>query len=202
MSTLPKIENIEIVQGARFVKTLHWYGGGKAYDTIDGIAVGYPTTITVTAHGLPSNSPTPIAIDGVKGSARVLNTGMKECDLVQATYIDANSFSVPIPTVGKIYEVGTGYIEWYTPKDLTSYTARMQIRQYVDSATTLVSLTSGAGDIAISLPDARISVFIDTAVTEALDFEEAVYDLELVDNSGEATRLLEGNVTLRKEVTR
>jgi hypothetical protein len=198
---LPKVEDIEIVQGSQFVKSAHWYGGGKTYDTIDGVAVGHPTIITVTGHQLPSTSPTPISIDGIKGTARVLNTGPNDCDMVLATYIDANSFSVPVPTVGKVYTSGTGYIEWYKPKDLTNYTARMQIRGDVDDTATLVSLTS-PGDIAISLTDARITVTIATSVTEALDFDNAVYDLELVDASSEATRILEGEVELRKEVTR
>lgn len=199
---IPKYEDIEIIQGSQFVKSIHWYGGGKVYDTIDGVTVGHPTVITVTGHGLPSISKTPISIGGVKGSAKVLNTGEDECDMVLATHIDANSFSVPIPTVGKVYEANTGYIEWYSPKDLTNFTARMQIRASVDSTDTLVSLTSGGGDIVISLPDAKITMTIATAVTETLDFDTAVYDLELVDSSGEATRILEGEVTLSKEVTR
>lgn len=200
--SLPKQENIEIIQGAQFVKTLHWYGGGKVYDTIDNVTVGHPTSITVTGHGLPSTSATPVSINGVKGTARVLNTGTKDCDMVLASYVDANTFTVPIATVGKLYTTGTGYIEWYQPKDLTNYTARMQIREDVDSTSTLVSLTSTGGDIAIVAADAKITITIATTVTAALDFETAVYDLELVDASGEATRILEGEVTLSKEVTR
>lgn len=199
---LPKVEDIEIIQGARFLKSLHWYGGGKTYDTIDDVTVGHPTIIQVTSHGLPSASPTPIIIGGVKSTARVLNTGTRECDMVQATYIDNNTFSVPVPTVGKVYEANSGYIEWYTPKDLTNYSARMQIRENIDDTTPLVSLTSGAGDITISLTDARITVIVATAITETLDFVEGVYDLEMVDVNDEATRILEGKVTLRDEVTR
>ena len=205
--TIPKIENIEIIQGSQFIKALHWYGGGKAYDTIENVTVGFPTVITVTGHGLPSASPTPIHIGGVKGTARVLNTlnakgEGKECDLVEATYIDDDSFSIPVPTVGKSYNAGSGYIEWNQPKDLTGWTAAMQIREDIDDTTPLVDLTSVAGDITINIPDAKITVIIATSVTEALDFVEGVYDLELIDTSGETTRILEGKATLSEEVTR
>jgi hypothetical protein len=78
----------------------------------------------------------------------------------------------------------------------------MQIRENITDTAPLVSLTSAAGDISINTTDGRVTFTIDTATTEGLDFTEGVYDLELVDPSGEATRLLEGVVTLNKEVTR
>jgi hypothetical protein len=139
----------------------------------------------------------------IQGSARILNTGPLECDMVRATYIDADSFSVDIDTGTKVYRAGTGSFEWFQPKaGLTGWTARMQIRENITDTAPLVSLTSAAGDISINTTDGRVTFTIDTATTEGLDFTEGVYDLELVDPSGEATRLLEGVVTLNKEVTR
>ena len=202
MTELPKVDDIVICQGAKFTKALHWYGAGKQYDEIEDVTPGYPTIITASGHGLPSSSKTPVWINGVKGSARVLNTGIRDCEAIQATYIDADTFSVPVPTVGKVYTAGSGYFEWYAPTDLTDYTARMHIREDVDDDTTLVELSSADGDITLSAPDGRITIVIGTSETEALDFDEGVYDLELVDNSGEATRILEGKVTLKTEVTR
>ena len=77
----------------------------------------------------------------------------------------------------------------------------MDIRESLDDTTPLVSLTS-PGDIVITTAPAEIEITIDAATTAALDFDEGVYDLELVDGSGNVTRLVEGNVTFIKEVTR
>jgi len=77
----------------------------------------------------------------------------------------------------------------------------MDIRDAIDDTTTLVSLTS-PGDITITLATAEIEMVIDATATAALDFDEAVYDLELIDSSSVVTRLVYGNVALSKEVTR
>lgn len=197
----PKVENIEIIQGAEFVKTLHWYGGGKLIQEIVSLTPGCPTQIEITSHGLPSTSKTPILIDGVKGAHKA-NTGLKKKDAVQATYVDADNFTVEAHTRGQVYVVNTGCITWWQPKNLTGWTAELHIREKLTDVIQLVTLTSVAGDIVITIADAQIAFTIDTATTEALDFSGGVYDLELIDPAGEVTRILEGNVTLRKEVTR
>jgi hypothetical protein len=76
----------------------------------------------------------------------------------------------------------------------------MQIRETVASSSTLVSLTNTAG-ITLSSSAPNIVLSISATDTAALNFTEAVYDLELV-NSGTVYRVLEGKVTLSKEVTR
>jgi hypothetical protein len=199
--TEPKKHDIVIKQGAKYQDAFHWYGGGKKCQAIENVTVGHPTIITATAHGLPTVSDTPISIMNVYG-ARNLNTGTMECDRVKATVIDADTFSVDVDTGYQRYKAGTGSFEWYQPKALSGYTAQMQIREQLEDVTPLISLSSQAGDIVISVQDARITFTIATAVTEQLDFSSGVYDLELIDTNGEATRLLEGNVTLSKEVTR
>ena len=87
------------------------------------------------------------------------------------------------------------------PVDISGYSARMQFRARKSSTDTLLSITEAdyitlggaAGTIAISIP---------AAVTAALDFRRAVYDLELVSAGGVVYRLIEGTVELSKEVTR
>ena len=197
----PKVHDLKIKQGSIYEEGFHWYGAGKVCAEIENVTVGCPTIIQITGHGLPSISDTPIHIRNVRG-ARDLNTGNTECDMILATYIDANSFSVDIDTGNQRYKAGSGSIEWYQPKNLTSWTAELQIREKIDDAAPLVALTSGAGDITISIPDARIVFTIATAITEGLDFVEGGYDLELENPAGEKTRVLEGKVFLSKEVTR
>lgn len=187
-----------IVQGATFSKALNWYGGGKVCNLIEGLIPGCPTQITITGHGLPSASDTPVFIKHVKGAKNVNTTDDKP---VVATYIDADNFYVDADTVGQTYTANTGLVTYFAPKDLTGYTARMQIREDIDDATEIIELLSPT-DIDISIADARITITIADDVTSTFTFEEAVYDLELEDSNGVTTRLIEGRVGLTKEVTR
>lgn len=96
--------------------------------------------------------------------------------------------------------------------DLTGYHARMQIRPGVESDTIYLSLSSsleadGTGinlsgsNFETPLQSGSLAVYISADTTTDLDFNEAYYDLEMV-NGGTVTRLLEGKVKLSKNVTR
>ena len=96
--------------------------------------------------------------------------------------------------------------------NLTGYSARMDIRPSVGSSETYLELTStldgdGTGlnlngsDGVTPLTSGSIGIYISAAKTATLDFNEAVYDLEL-EKSGEVTRLIQGRIQLSKEVTR
>lgn len=186
-----------IKQGETFTKAVNWYGGGKVCKKIEALEPGCPTMITITDHGLPSASETPIFIEHVKGATRA-NT---KNNPAIATYIDANTFYADVDTVQQTYTTNTGVVRYFVPKDLTSWTARMHIRESVDSDVIIHAMVSPT-DIAISTNDAKITMTISATDTAAFDFDSAVYDLELVDPSGNVTRLLEGEVELSREVTR
>lgn len=92
------------------------------------------------------------------------------------------------------------------PIDLTGYSARMHVRSSVDAPTTLLELTTANNKI--SFPNAdqgEILLHLTAAETAALTWDTGVYDLELVIVIAlveEVTRLVEGKVTVTKEVTR
>ena len=99
-----------------------------------------------------------------------------------------------------------------TPVDLTSHSARMQIRSdYGSSGTLYASLSStldsdgtglnfsGSNNLN-PLTSGSIGIFISAASSSAFTFSEARYDLEIVSGSY-VTRLLQGKVKLSKEVT-
>ena len=87
-------------------------------------------------------------------------------------------------------------------EDYTGCSWRMQIRKNVESTDFIIELTSSNDRINILNQDTgRIILELSAAETEDLDFREAVYDLEKV-KFGVVTRMLEGVVYLRKEVTR
>ena len=88
-----------------------------------------------------------------------------------------------------------------SPVDLTGYTAALQARYNVDASTTFISLTSGSG-LTLGGALGTITVDLTAAQTAALTCFYGVYDLELTAPDGTVTRLLQGTVTVSKEVTR
>ncbi len=101
--------------------------------------------------------------------------------------------------------------------DLTDHKGRMQIRDKfpgidnINNSTLIITLSSSletdgtglnfSGSNGINPPTSgTIGVFIDATRTATFDFNKAIYDLEIV-SASIVTRILEGNVTLNKEVT-
>ncbi len=98
------------------------------------------------------------------------------------------------------------------PISLEGCHARMQIRPDVTSNIVLLqlssSLDSSGGGLNLSGSDGitpvqsgSLGIVISAYSSSLLDFNEAYYDLEIV-NSSTVTRLLEGKVKLSKNVTR
>lgn len=87
-----------------------------------------------------------------------------------------------------------------TPIDLSGYTARMQLREYLESSTVVAELSTENGGIALGGVAGTITLFISATNTANLT-ESGVYDLEMVQGAV-VTRLLEGAFILSKEVTR
>ena len=86
--------------------------------------------------------------------------------------------------------------------NLTGYTARMQVRQSKASDTVLLELTTANGRIALGGSAGTIDLSLNATTTAAITWKRGVYDLELVASNGVVKRLLEGEVTVSKEVTR
>jgi len=87
------------------------------------------------------------------------------------------------------------------PVDLTTYTARMQVREKHTSKTAVVSLTTENGGIALGDDEGTIDLYIADENTANISAKDYVYDLELI-SSGEVYRLLEGKFIVTPEVTR
>jgi len=86
--------------------------------------------------------------------------------------------------------------------DLSSYTFAAMIRKTKSSVDFIDSLTDANSRIDVTNKATGVIILKWTAAqTAAFDFDEAVYDLEFT-LSGVITRMLEGTVTLSKEVTK
>lgn len=85
--------------------------------------------------------------------------------------------------------------------NLTSYTARMQVREDVTSTSTIISLTETAG---LTLGGAAGTIVIALSATQTADLVSGnyVYDLELASSGGVVTRLVQGDFNISPEVTR
>jgi len=91
-----------------------------------------------------------------------------------------------------------------SPMDLSGYTARMQIRAKIKDTDPLLELTTENGGITIDATPEKttITLYIPPDETEALTVSKGVYDLELVDLALDVYRLMQGEITIHKEVTR
>lgn len=86
--------------------------------------------------------------------------------------------------------------------DLTSYTARMHIRESVDADDPFLTLTTENGGISLGGMSGTITLAISDSDSAAITVTNGIYDLELESGAGTVTRLLQGNVIISKEVTR
>lgn len=86
----------------------------------------------------------------------------------------------------------------WEPMDLTGKTVRMQVRRAFGE-TLLIGLTEGDG-ITIDDDDGAMTFEISAQDTAELDFNEALYDVELVSGT-EVDRILRGHIFVSKEIT-
>lgn len=191
----PSKLNFKVYQGSTFSETLRWESATKVYVPITNITKTAPMVVIATDHGVPPNWRTKISgVQGMKEANTadyVLATGVTPNTL---TYNSVNALNYTAYTSG-------GVLEYNQPVDLSQYTARMQIREKVSSATVIKELTSSAGDIVIDNTAKTITLKISAADTALFTFKSAVYSLELV-NADVVVPFIYGNLTLEVEVTR
>jgi hypothetical protein len=89
------------------------------------------------------------------------------------------------------------------PVTLTGYTGVMHIREKVSSSTIVLTLTTLNGGLEINATAGTVLVIASPAQTAALTSGNYVYDLELTETStGIVTKIIQGNLTVRAEVTK
>lgn len=82
--------------------------------------------------------------------------------------------------------------------DLTTYTAKLQIRTQVGAKTALVTLTNGSG---ITLGNGTFSWTFTDALTSVLPLGVWVYDFRITSGGGLDYYPLAGNVTINPRIT-
>jgi len=89
-----------------------------------------------------------------------------------------------------------------TAINLTGCTARIQVRESIDSPIVIVELSTSNNRIIITPLLGKIDLYISSADTSALVGFGGVYDMEVYFSNGDVIRLIEGRVTFKPEVTR
>lgn len=86
---------------------------------------------------------------------------------------------------------------------LAGYTGVMKIRESITSATALLTLTTSNGGLEINATAGTVLIIATPAQTAALAPGKYVHDLELTETStGTVTKIIQGNLTVRAEVTK
>jgi len=191
--------NYKIYQGSTFQETFRWESETKVYVPIQAIAKSAPCVITTQqAHNLP-----------VGWRFRVVGAGgMKEINSQGDNYY--LSTATPTTTSIEINQVNSlgftqytsgGVVEYNQPVPLSSYQARMQIRETVDSSTIIHEATTQNGQLIVNDSTKTIQITLLGNITENFTFATAVYSLELY-NGNNVIPFINGNLTLVQEVTR
>ena len=85
--------------------------------------------------------------------------------------------------------------------NVTGYSADMQVRQDVDSASIIVELSTANGRIVAGTTDGKFTLTLTAAQTAALPPGNYVYDLEVTSPGGIVTKILTGGFAVIAEVT-
>lgn len=88
------------------------------------------------------------------------------------------------------------------PINLTSYTARMQARKAFNAEEVLINATTENGMITLIPATGEVQIELPESITALLTWSQALYDLELISSDGTVTRLVQGSITISREVTR
>lgn len=195
-------QDLLIEQGKTFSTVVRWETTPIVYKAISAIPKTAPATLTVTAHGMPDGWRA--AVVSVRGMLEInaKNTPPRASDFRPGTVTDVNTvqFNTLNASDFSTYSSG-GYLVYNTPMPLTGYSARMSIKDKV-GGTELLRLDSTLNNrIVLDATKCTITLTVDATTTAGLTWTNGVYDLELVSASGVVTGILQGNVTVSREVT-
>lgn len=86
--------------------------------------------------------------------------------------------------------------------NLTGYTAKMQVRQSASAADVLLELSTTNGNLVLTPLTGTVTMVFSATTTAAITWRRGKYDLELTSSDGTVTRLIEGEITVSREITR
>ena len=189
--------NLKVYQGSTFKQILRWESSTKVYSTITNVTKAAPVVITSDAHGIPVGWRTKITnVVGMKE----INSDSQYYTVTAAT---ANTVTLnSLNTLGYTAYTSGGVLEYNMPVDLAGYTAKMQLRESIDSDSVIYELTTQNQGILLDNTNKTITITIPDSVTSEFDFEQAVYSLEFSSTNIGTFEFANGSLSLFREVTR
>ncbi len=195
--------DLVIRQGATFRRVVRVMSLPFVYKGITAIARTAPMSITAPAHGAPEGWP--VAVVSVIGmdqaNTELLNGKPRISAMEKATVTDVNTLALNGVNASEFDAyISGGYVQYYTPTNLTGASARMTIRDKI-GGTSLIALTSPTGGITLDTTAYTITLLMTAAQTAAFAWIKGVYDLELQTSGGDVIPVMSGAISVVKEVT-
>jgi hypothetical protein len=191
--------NYKIYQGSTFEEAYRWESETKVYVPIASITKAAPCEITTTTpHNLPNGWRFKVVGAGGMKEINSVSDNTEIATFTTSTLIRVNQ----VNSLGYTTYTSGGVVEYNQPVPLVGYSARMQIRESVDSDTVIYEASSSAGQIVLNNNLGTITITIPASATTLFEFSTAVYSVELFDTNGKVIPFLVGNLTLVPEVTR
>lgn len=192
--------DLQILQGKTFEFAFRWADPIKLYKPITGATATAPVVLTVPGHGLSDGWP--FEVQSVKTPPE-LNTQPGQFYLAKVLTPDSLELN-DVNGIGFKAFGGAGTIVFYTPADLTGLAARFAIRRTPGDADALLTGSTTDGRVVIDIPTSTISIVIGADVTATLDWNKALYDLELYDPADLTVvyPVASGRVTVTAEVAK
>jgi len=194
--------DIHIVRGKTFTQPFMYADDELVYRAITAIPSQAPARITAPAHGVPSGWP--VRIESTRAPAE-LNTPQGEWLTPSRVDDDTLEFDELNLTGAKPFRAPSVLI-YPRPADIDSWKARMQIRDRIGGEV-LLSFSSDPADLAdgtitLDVPGSAFVIELPHAVTEAIGWTRAVYDLEAIRPDGSVISIIApSKVTVGQEVT-
>lgn len=194
--------DLTIVQGSTFTQVVRWEVEPYVTAAIESMTKASPVVITTQdAHGLVNGWN--VAVVGARGMVELnaKSNPPRGRDFRRATVTgsDTIAFNGISSAMFRTYTTG-GFLQWLTPKDLTDFTARMKIKDYV-GGTVLLELTTENDRILIDNAAKTITLTVSAEDTGAINWTSGTYDLEMISDTDEVTAILEGRIIVKQEIT-
>jgi len=197
-------KDLKIIRGKTFELELRWQQRPIVYKPITGITRAGSAVVEAVGHGIPDGWLTVVTdVKGVTGinakdPLRITGRDYRVASYVDPDHVELNDFN----TAGLDDYISGGFIQYFTPVDLTGYTARMKIKDGYGGST-LIELTTANFMILIDAAAYKTRVVIPASTTELITWDSGVYDLEMVspDTEPVVTEAISGAVVVEDEVT-
>jgi len=193
---------LDVRQGSTFTFIFRWETLPIVYKPITAIVKQAPARITCTAHGLVTGWRA--AVVSVLGMTQINaeDSPPRDSQYHPVTVIDVNTVEINAINAAEFSPyVSGGYLQYNTPVDLTSYEARMKVKDRVGGTQLLLLDSTTNNRIAVNAATKTITLTLTAVETAAITFTKGVYDLELVSPTGVVTPIAEGAFTVSKEIT-